>query len=344
MKVGIIGLPGSGKKTVFEALTGRKPDGALKGEDSVDFVRTPDKRINVLSQMYKPENTIYAQVKYLLPGQSSRAGDSKTGSDFMAGARDCDAFIHVVRNFGGFGFEKPTPGPDFTACDQELILADLIVVEKRLERLATDRKRGKNIDDKELSLLKKCLGSLESGSPLRRNPELSQARALRGFAFLSARPTLVLFNNEDDDSGAPNLEDLNFKDKSLVISGKLEQELAQMSEDEARDFLEEFKILSTAKDRVIKRSYELLGLISFFTVGQDEVRAWTIKSGSPALEAAGAIHSDIKKGFIRAEVVSYDDLINSGTYAESRKKGKVRLEGKIYPVRDGDIINFRFNV
>jgi len=344
MKVGIIGLPGSGRSTVFEALTGREPEGRLRGEDSVSFVRAQDIRVDFLSEMYMPEKTVYAQVKYLLPGRPQRGKDKGAGADPMAGARDCDAFLHVVRNFGGFGSEKPTPGADFASFDQEMTLADLISVEKRLERLTTDRGRGREIDERELSALKRCLEKLENGSPLRRDHELEQPPALRGFAFLSARPMLVLFNNEDEDGAPPELDDLNFKENSMIIRGRLEKELAQMSEDEARDFLEEFKIESTAKERAIKRSYELLGLMSFFTVGKDEVRAWRIKSGASAAEAAGVIHSDFKKGFIRAEVISFEDLVSSGTYAEARKKGKVRLEGKTYQVCDGDIINFRFNV
>ena len=344
MKLGLIGLSGSGKSTIFEALTGGAPEGRLKGEDSLGSVRAPDLRIDRLSEMYHPQKTIYAQVNYLLPSKSSGAKDGGKTADFMAGARDCDAFIHVVRNYGGFGFDAPTPASDFVAGDQELILSDLMVVEKRLERLVQDRRRGKTVDEKESALLERCATLLEDGSPLRRDKDLAGAHLLRGFAFLSAKPTLVLFNNEDDDPAPPDLGDLDFCEQSMVISGKLEQELAQMSEEEARDFLAEFQIASTARDRVIKRSYRLLGALSFFTVGEDEVRAWTIKDGDPAMEAAGAIHSDIKKGFIRAEVVAYDDLMDAGTHVEAKKRGKVRLEGKTYRVADGDIINFRFNV
>ena len=186
--------------------------------------------------------------------------------------------------------------------------------------------------------------NLEQEHPLRNNPELAFAHVLRGFAFISAKPILILFNNEDDDDSMPPIKDMISSQDCMIIRGKLEQELVQMSEKEAHDFLEEFNITASAMDRVIKRSYELLGLISFFTVGEDEVRAWTIKKGTPAVDAAEVIHSDIKKGFIRAEVLSYDDLMNAKTYQEARKKGTVRLEGKTYEVQDGDIINFRFNV
>jgi ribosome-binding ATPase YchF (GTP1/OBG family) len=228
--------------------------------------------------------------------------------------------------------------------DQDLILADFMVASKRLERMELDAKRGKKIHPEEISLLKDCLTHLENSEPLRHYRELATAHILRGFAFLSAKPILTLFNNEDDDDGLPGIADaVDLKD-GLVIRGKLEQELSQMSEEEALEFLEEFNITASATNRVVKRSYEILGLVSFFTVGEDEVRAWTIKKDTPAVDAAEVIHSDIKQGFIRAEVLHYDDLMEAGTYAEARKKGTVRLEGKTYPVKNGDIINFRFNV
>jgi hypothetical protein len=167
---------------------------------------------------------------------------------------------------------------------------------------------------------------------------------LRGFAFLSAKPMLVLFNNEDEDDAAPEAAGIAGTETCAVIKGRLEQELAQMDPDEAAAFLEEFNIAASAMDRIIERSYRLLGLISFFTVGEDEVRAWTIKEKTPAVEAAGAIHTDMQKGFIRAEVLAYDDLMDAGTFKDARSRGTVRLEGKTYEVKDGDIITFRFNV
>jgi len=167
---------------------------------------------------------------------------------------------------------------------------------------------------------------------------------LKGFAFLSAKPKLVLFNNEDENDQLPDTDPVFAEEETMVIRAKLEQELGQMSPEEADEFLTEFKVTASAMDRVIKRSYALQGLISFFTVGDDEVRAWTIREDTPALDAADVIHSDIKKGFIRAEVVAYSDLMAAGSHAQARKNGTVRLEGKTYPVADGDIINFRFNV
>ena len=225
-----------------------------------------------------------------------------------------------------------------------MILIDLVVVEKRLERLQLDSKRGKNVDSVEVSLLKDCLECLEKEIPLRKVPDITTSPLLRGYAFLSAKPMLTLFNNEDEDDQLPDIGDLTDHESCLVIRGKLEQELCQMSAEDAEDFLSEFNITASAMDRIIRQSYELLDLASFFTVGEDEVRAWTIKKQIPAVDAAAVIHTDIQKGFIRAEVLAYNDLMAVGSYPEARKKGTVRLEGKTYEVKDGDIINFRFNV
>jgi GTP-binding protein YchF len=344
MKLGIIGLPQSGKTTIFEALTKNISETAHKGEDRIGTVRVPDSRIDVLSRMYEPQKTIYAQVEYFLPGTARAKKDQAADQSIWTATRDCDALIHVLRNHAAAGFEAPSPLADFKRLEQELILTDLVVVEKRLERIELDGRRGKKMDPEESSLLIDCRRNLENEIPLRQTADLAPAPKLRGFALLSAKPMLVLFNNDDDDDRMPDLTGFTESQNCLVIKGKLEQELAQMTAEDAAAFLKEFNIKESAMDRVIRRSYDLLGLISFFTVGKDEVRAWTIRSATPAVDAAGAIHSDFKKGFIRAEVLAYDDLTEAGTYADARKKGTVRLEGKTYEVKDGDIINFRFNV
>jgi GTP-binding protein YchF len=344
MKLGIIGLPQSGKTTIFEALTKNISETAHKGEDRIGTVRVPDSRIDVLSRMYEPQKTIYAQVEYFLPGTARAKKDQAADQSIWTATRDCDALIHVLRNHAAAGFEAPSPLADFRHLEQELILTDLVVVEKRLERIELDGRRGKKMDPEESSLLIDCRRNLENEIPLRQTADLASAPKLRGFALLSAKPMLVLFNNDDDDDRMPDLTGFTESQNCLVIKGKLEQELAQMTAEDAAAFLKEFNIKESAMDRVIRRSYDLLGLISFFTVGKDEVRAWTIRSATPAVDAAGAIHSDFKKGFIRAEVLAYDDLTEAGTYADARKKGTVRLEGKTYEVKDGDIINFRFNV
>jgi len=344
MKLGIIGLAQSGKSTVFEALTKSTTDMTHKGENRISTIRVPDSRIDILSGMYRPQKTIYAQVEYFLPGTGGANKNQAEEQTIWAATRECDALIHVIRNYTGAGFEKKTPHEDFRNIEQELILADLVVVEKRLERIELDHKRGKKTDPREHTLLIECRKNLENETPLRRVTELASARELRGFTLLSAKPMLVLFNNDEENNGMPEVNRFTDLENCLVIRGKLEQELAQMSTEEAAEFLNEFNIRESAMNRVIRESYNVLGLVSFFTVGKDEVRAWTIKIGIQAVDAAEVIHSDIKKGFIRAEVLSYDDLMETGTYAGARKKGTVRLEGKTYEVKDGDIINFRFNV
>jgi len=340
MKLGVIGVSGAGKKTVFEALTKNTADAGHAGGSQIGTIQVPDERVDILSNMYNPKKTIFAKVEYFLPGRKSSKKDPHVWNEI----RDCDALIHVVRNFKGFGAEDPTPKADILELDQEMIFADLVVVEKRLERIELDQKRGKKTNPEELSLLQKCLECLNNEQPLRNEPELALAQVLRGFAFVSGKPMLVLFNNDDENESVPDSGNFSETDNLMVIRGKLELELSQMSPEEAEEFLTEFHITASAMDRVIKKSYEILGLISFFTVGEDEVRAWTIKSDTEAVESAEVIHSDIKKGFIRAEVIAYTDLLDAGNFQEAKKRGTVRLEGKTYIVQDGDIINFRFNV
>ena len=342
MRSAIIGLTGSGKQTVFEALARSFEDHTRRAVARIGTIRVPDERVATLGEIYTPRKPIYAQVEYLLP--SAHSGEGSKEAAGWSSVRDCDAVIHVVRNFSSYGSQPATPFEDFHRLDQELIIADLIVAEKRLERLTLDQRRGKKADPEELSLLQTCVDSLEAEKPLRKDKLLAGAPQLKGFAFLSAKPMLVLFNNEDDDDTLPDSSQISTGEYCQVIRAKLEHELAQMSAGDAQLFLEEFNIPAAATDRVIQASYELLGLISFFTIGEDEVRAWTIRKGTSAVEAAGTIHSDMQKGFIRAEVLSYSDLTAAGSYAAARKQGTVRLEGKTYEVQDGDIVQIRFNV
>jgi GTP-binding protein YchF len=344
MKLGIIGLAGSGKTTVFEALTREFADSGSRSETRIGTIHVPDERIDRLSEMYQPKKTIYAQVEYLLPGKGEQ---KKTGSEddaLMRAVRDTDALIHVVRNFAAYGMESADPENDFLLLDQELMQTDLKVAERRLERRTAEAKKGRPVDKEEQNQLEQCKKALEQEIPLRRMPDLARSRLLRGYGLMSAKPTLVLFNNADEDETPPETGDAVSRETCRVIRGKLEHELAQMSGEEAAELLAEFNIAASATDRVIRASYEILGLISFFTVGEDEVRAWTIPRRTPAVEAAGAIHSDIQKGFIRAEIVSYTDLMAAGSMAGAKKNAALRLEGKTYEVADGDIINFRFNV
>ena len=341
MKLGIIGLGQSGKATVFEALTRMQLTPAQRAEPNIAMLDVPDERVDVLSDLYQPKKTTHAQVACFLPG-AARAGQGAGG--VWNQASTCDALITVVRNFSGDGFGAPSPVDDFRKLDHELIFADLLAVTKRIERLEADRTRGRGFDTQELELLHICRELLEADRPLRDNMELAAAHLLKGFSFLSGKPILVLFNNDDENDHLPVSDDVLPGETCMVIRGRLESELARMTPEDAQAFLDEFDIPSSALDRVLRTSYDLLGLISFFTVGPDEVRAWEIRRGTIAVDAAEAIHSDIKKGFIRAEVVSYDDLMAAGSHAEARKRGTVRLEGKNYPVADGDLIDFRFSV
>ena len=342
MRLGIIGLPGAGKTTLFEALTGNRIDPGQRWEAHIGTVSVPDSRVGALSSMYQPRKTVYAQVEYFLPASGTPEGGQ--GASPWQAVRDCDALILVTRNFSALDGEAPDPQGDLSALNQELILLDQMVVEKRIERLDQDRKRGKKPDENEYRLLQECLVALEAELPLRQKPELARERLLRGYAFLSAKPNLVIWNNPEEDETPPSLTPALQEASGVVVRGTLEQEIAQMAPQEAADFRKAYNIADSAVDRVIRRSYELLGLVSFFTVGDDEVRAWTIARDTPAQQAAGVIHSDLEKGFIRAEVVAYDDLMAAGDHAAARKQGKVRLEGKTYPVQDGDILNIRFNV
>jgi len=347
MKLGIIGLAGSGKATLFEALTRQPLDINHKKENVSRVIHVPDERIDFLGSIYTPKKTTYAQITYCLPGMKNFDNENGRMQDISNKVKDCDALIHVIRNFKTPGGDPPQPLTDFKTLDQEMMLTDLIVIEKRLERLELDKKRGKRINPEEKSLLRQGLAKLGDEIPLRKCANLAFAPSLKGYAFLSLKPLLVLFNNEDNDENIPkSIEESegSFDEAHMAIRGRLEQELAQMPEEDAADFLAEFNIKTSAMNRAIKESYNLLGLISFFTVGQDEVKAWTIKKTTAALNAAKAIHSDMKKGFIRAEVLSYKDFVIAGSHKEAKKQGLIRLEGKTYEVQDGDIINFRFNV
>ena len=344
MKAGIIGLPGSGKWTVFEVLTRTVVDVARKGEGRLGTIAVPDPRVDALSDLYKPKKTTYAQVQYFLPGARNRDADQSEDQGLLAQVRDCDAVICVVRNFGGSGPGAPHPREDVNEINGQLVLADLAVAEKRIERIELTRDKGQRFEPDELAALHTCRAKLEDGVPLRHLPELASSPHLHSYAFLSAKPLLVLVNNGDEDDELPDVGELGMGERCIAMRGRLEHELAQMSEDEAAGFFSEYGITESAMGRVLRESYELLGLASFFTVGEDEVRAWTIPAGTPAPEAAGVIHTDLLRGFIRAEVVAYNDLMEAGSHQEARKRGRVRLEGKTYPVQDGDLLDVRFSV
>jgi GTP-binding protein YchF len=346
MKLGIIGLPQSGKSTLFTALSAIRGQGEARKPSRTEphfaTIKVADERVDFLSSLYKPKKTTYAQIEYLLPGQAASVVPGKGESQVLNQVRPCDAVLHVVRNFEGPGGIPPNPEADFRQSEEEMILSDLVVAEKRIERIDLDAKRGKKPDEEELSLIRTSREMLERGLPLRLRPELADAQALRGFTFLSAKPQLLIINNDDEDEAMPTWKPEHVE--TLVVRARLEHDIASMPPDDAREFMEAYHIDRSVLDRVIQSSCRLLNLISFFTVLNDEVRAWTMKQGLPALEAAGTVHTDMKKGFIRAEVVSFDDLKTFGSFHEAKQKGVVHLEGKEYVVKDGDIINFRFNI
>ncbi len=348
MEIGIVGLPGAGKTTIFNALTGSEAEVSAysggKKDPNIAQVKVPDERLVKLSKMYNPKKTSPAIIQYVDLGGSLSAKDEKDSMDaILRLLRPCDALVHVVRCFDIAG-QSPDPQGDFENFETELLLTDQMIVERRLEKMEKELKKGKKGNPKEFELLKKAYQLLDSGRALRENEEIRNAPELKGYTFLSAKPCIVVLNlAEDQESGSVEL-DLPLGVVAVSIKGALEMELSQLSEDEAELFRKDMGIEKPATHVLIKESYSLLGLISFFTVGEDEVKAWTIKRGTVAQKAAGRIHSDIERGFIRAEVVAFEDLIAAGSYQAAQKAGKVRLEGKDYIVQDGDVINFRFNV
>lgn len=343
MKTGFIGLPFSGKSTIFEAVTGRIIAERGKKEDTLAAVKVPDIRVDGLSELYKPRKITYASVTFLHPAGAGReTGGIDTAA--LTAVRSCDTLIHIIRNFDFPGLPAPDISRDHARVEEELIFSDLVTVEKRLERLEQDKRKNRWIDPEEEVLLRRCLTLLEEGMPLRKEPALTVSPLLKGYGFLSAKPKLVIYNNADEDTSVPPGGSVPGSGPHLVIRGRIERDIARMPEADKEAFLKEYGISEPAVHRLIRRSYQLLGLISFFTVGADEVKAWTVRENTPAVLAAQTIHSDISKGFIRAETVACNDLLGAGSYANARKNGTVRLEGKTYPVSDGDIMDFRFNV
>jgi len=354
MRLGIIGLPQSGKTTIFNALTRGDLPVTMSGgrfEVHTAVVDVPDARVDRLTEMFKPEKKIYAKVTY---ADIAGLEGSKTA---ISGAllnqlSQMEGFLHVVRCFEDPSVPHPSgsidPSRDMAAMDAELLLNDLISVERRLERLAEERKKGagreKVVIEREITLFESFQQALAQEVPLRQveiSPE--DEKILTGFGFLTRKPLLVLLNLGEGQS-APEIQYSRPRSALAALQGKLEMEIAQLAPEDAELFMGEYGIAELGLNRVIHLSYDLLGQQSFFTVGEDEVRAWTVHRGATALEAAGAIHTDLAKGFIRAEVVTYDDLVTLGGLAEARNKGKLRLEGKEYIVKDGEIVHIRFNL
>jgi GTP-binding protein YchF len=364
MKIAIIGLPNSGKTTVFNALTRGTAETAAYSsgqlEPNLATVKVPDPRLGVLARMFDPKKITPADVQYVdVGGLSGRAGGAPSGPgglppallNYISGA---DALLHVARDFA----DETVPHPDgavglardVAAVDLELAFSDLAIIERRLAKLNAEigkmSTKDRELRIAERDLLVRLQGELEAERPIR-DVELSEEeeRILRGYQFLTAKPLLLVVNiGEERIKNPPGFEYPHRRSNVVPVCGKVEAELAQLDDEDAQAFMDDLGISEAARDRVIAESYKLLGLISFLTGGPDEVRAWTIRRNTPAVEAAGAIHSDIQRGFIRAEIVAYDDLIKAGGMNEAKKAGIVRLEGKTYIVKDGDVCHFLFNV
>jgi ribosome-binding ATPase len=359
MKIAIIGLPNSGKTTVFNALTGLHKETTIyptiSGEPCIGVVEVPDPEIDRLSEIYRPKKTTYATIEYI-DYIGLTKGELKQNTKVFDLIKDVDAVAHVVRAFYDESVVHPlesiNPVRDIETVELELIFGDLELIEKRLERMEEGKKRGKRSDETERRLLEKCRDFLIKETPLR-NVEFTrdEMKAMRPLQFLSTIPKIIVLNTGERDTDseyAKTLESslLNRYPSAnvLTLCGKIEMDISQFPEYEKDSFFRELGIEEPASNRLIRACYQILGLISFITVGEDEVRAWTIKDNTNAVTAAGKIHSDIERGFIRAEVISYDDFISSGSMHTARGKGLLRLEGKTYEVKNGDIINFRFNV
>ena len=358
MKLGIIGLPGAGKTTIFNALTsGDAPTGRSMGgrfDVLTAIVDVPDFRVDQLAALFEPRKTTYAKVTYtdvagLQKGIGESGGLSGPLLNHLGGL---DGFLHVVRAFENDHAPHPEGTVDalrdLYALDTELLISDMVVVETRIERLREGLQKGvlkdRAIAHLELDLFERLQTTLSQERPLRQL-ELSEVerKSLRGYGFLTLKPVLVVVNIGDEQ---PEIAiDYDFRDSVIVnLRGKLEAELAQLQGDDLQLFMAEYGVEERGLARIVALSYDLLGLQSFFTVGEDEVRAWTVQRGATALDAAATIHSDLAKGFIRAEVVPYDTLLEIGSLSAARSAGKLRLEGKQYVVHDGDIVHVKFNL
>lgn len=335
MLVGIIGKDGSGKRSLARWLSGHIPQG--KGNEPLEFkVEYPDKRLDKISSVTKAHKVTYLRFNFLLPGPNQKITAQ------LNQLRNCDAFVVIVKNFEQKGI-KPDPVLDLKAIQEEMLLADLAVVEKRINTLEMDRKKGKPVNEKEITLLIKAKGLLEENRFLREDEELRDAFELKGYRFLTQRHTLVVLN-KDQENKPLDLQDIQLISDMFTINLQLALELLELEENEREEFALLYGIDLNSKEVFLQKLFKLLSLKTFFTFVSNEARAWAVPNNYSCLECAGAIHSDIKKGFIKAEVISYRELEKHGDFNACKKAGLLRLEGKDYMVADGDIITFRFNV
>ena len=358
MQIAIVGLPGSGQSTVFAALAGQsapQTGQGRHGELERAVVKVPDPRLDALAELFHPRKVTPAEVQYVAPPELKRSEQRTEGwVAMLTHLRQADAIVQVVRAFDDPSYPHPSgsvdPWRDLDDLQAELLLADLMVVERRLERLERETRGGaKGPQVQERDLLTRLRLRLDEGLPLRgMEMEAAERKLVRGFGFLTAKPVLILVNTGSEGLNGTGVRLAEKADvlgaHYLAIDGKLERELAELDPAEQAEMLIAFDLVEPALFRAIRASYELLDLISFFTVGEDEVRAWPIVRGTPAWEAAGEIHSDISRGFIRAEVVPAADLLRVGSLAEARRQALLRSEGRMYQVQDGDVISYLFNV
>ena len=350
MKLGIIGLPQSGKTTIFNALTrSNTPTNASAGRIEVHnaVVDVPDPRVTKLSRMFNPKKTIYAKVTYAdIAGLEAGSAKSGISGQLLNQLNQMEGLILIVRGFTDENVMHPSgsidPLRDAESMLTELLLNDLIAVERKLEKLTDERKKGgtdKTINARQTELFEKLNKTLSDNKPLR-SMEFThdEQKELASYGLLTRKPILTVFNMGEGQP-APDTDKLDHP--SVALMGKLEMEIAQLSAEDAAVFMEEYGIKELSLNRMINLSYDLLQVQTFFTVGEDEVRAWTTRRGATAQESAAEIHTDLQRGFVRAEVVAYEDLISLGSMNEAKAKGKLRLEGKEYPVKDGDIMHIR---
>lgn len=365
MEIAIVGLAGSGKSTVFNTLTrGHAETGGYGGMTvNVGVVKVPDPRLATLTALFKPKREVPADVTYVdlpAPPPTEGATANDLPADALARLRNADALLHVVRAFEDPAMPHPSGSVDawrdLEQLDLELTLADLGVAEKRLEKLQTSGRHGtpaeREANGREAAVLELIVPGLTAGRPIRDlDLDDDAAKAVRGFRFLTEKPVLVLVNVGEGDLAAVEARVASIRDRydhrqSMVdaLSARIEMEIGELDDESAMVFRDELGLAESSLDRVIRLSYRLLGLISFFTAGPDETRAWTIHDGETSVDAAAAIHSDLARGFIRAEVVACEDLLELGSMAEARRHGRLRSEGKTYRVKDGDVIEILFNV